>query len=255
MLVLGLNSRIVIVSTLMIIMSVFILIIYLDNFEKPEFKITEEKCIDLYDYITLRPRECKELMFPINYFNISYNESLKDIEIDDKVICNNNHIHSISLNVSRELCGQFEINKMSFYDTQYCIKSISTNISIQNNSIKLKINATNNKTCIDTVDKISKYRYGYCLTNDEDEFEISIPDIKLPNNFCETKDFDIVDYEQIKTLDYSIYQQDLTTEWLDENCKCQSCFGTWDTMYDDYVTCDVSCSKYKCGDYNVEVKN
>jgi len=45
----------------------------------------------------------------------------------------------------------------------------------------------------------------------------------------------------------------LTIEWLDENCKCRDCEGTWDTVYDDYVTCDIKCSEWKCGEYKVEV--
>lgn len=51
----------------------------------------------------------------------------------------------------------------------------------------------------------------------------------------------------------NISKEDLLIEWLDETCLCQGCHGTWDTMYDNYVTCDIECSVYQCDDYKIEV--
>ena len=50
-----------------------------------------------------------------------------------------------------------------------------------------------------------------------------------------------------------ISKEELSKDWLEENCLCKDCEGTWDKMYDDYITCDIKCSKYKCGEYQVEV--
>ena len=51
-----------------------------------------------------------------------------------------------------------------------------------------------------------------------------------------------------------IKKDDLTIEWLDGNGLCQDCEGTYDIVYDNYVTCDIKCSKYKFGKYIIEIK-
>ena len=51
------------------------------------------------------------------------------------------------------------------------------------------------------------------------------------------------------------YKKDLSTEWLDENCECLDCEGVHEL---DKEQCELveelSCLKYKCGEYYVEVK-
>ena len=79
----------------------------------------------------------------------------------------------------------------------------------------------------------------------------TLPPSSWVNMFCmpeENLEFFNVSCEPLK-------KEDLTIGWLDVNCLCQDCEGTWDMVYDDYVTCDIKCSKYKFGNYTIEVWN
>jgi hypothetical protein len=61
----------------------------------------------------------------------------------------------------------------------------------------------------------------------------------------------------------SISKKDMTKEWLDEKCECLKCESLnlekewgWESVKDGnkIITCSKDCEKYKCGDYEVEVK-
>jgi len=55
-------------------------------------------------------------------------------------------------------------------------------------------------------------------------------------------------YEAVMPKCSEITEKDIDEEWLNDNCICEDCEGTFDTVYNDYVTCDIKCSKYKCAD-------
>ena len=96
-----------------------------------------------------------------------------------------------------------------------------------------------------------QYENGYrhiCISiKNREEFIKCMGKIKEENDRCIT--------EYCEGLGETITKQDLSTEWLDENCLCFTYCDLDGDNCGGLFKSEGNCNKYKCGDYTITTWN
>lgn len=191
----------------------------------------------------------------------------------------------ISENKSEEVCEQQEVNLIENIDMKYAVTGLIKNISIDKTYFLINLSTTSNRQAIGISDDNQYYNYGYCIEIDGEKVEFTIYDSKPNIKNCYFEKFNITSYEGIVNIE-TISKEDLTREWLDENCgcikykdedfnerlnwikKCEKLEEFEKCFHERYIFgiaeegnflcntnyCEIDCVQYKCGNYTVEVK-